>query len=219
MPQDDPTIHVEQIDSAEGADRLSAILTAIAEAQDKDRISIGDLLEALRHRALGALMFIFAVPTALPMPPGVSAILGAPLLFLTAQLTLGMRPWLPKFITQRSLSRVDFSRVVATTVPWLAKAESVMRPRLTLLAMRPSVQVVGLIALCMSIVLFLPIPLGNMLPSIAICIMALGVLERDGVWILFGIGLAAASVIIVWGVFWALIFGGLFVLSKFFGIG
>jgi hypothetical protein len=219
MPQDDPTIHVEQIDSAEGADRLSAILAAIAEAQDKDRISIGDLLEALRHRALGALMFIFAVPTALPMPPGVSAILGAPLLFLTAQLTLGMRPWLPKFITQRSLSRVDFSRVVATTVPWLAKAESVMRPRLTLLAMRPSVQVVGLIALCMSIVLFLPIPLGNMLPSIAICIMALGVLERDGVWILFGIGLAAASVIIVWGVFWALIFAGLFVLSNFFGIG
>jgi hypothetical protein len=219
MPQDDPTIHVEQIDSAEGADRLSAILTAIAEAQDKDRISIGDLLEALRHRALGALMFIFAVPTALPMPPGVSAILGAPLLFLTAQLTLGMRPWLPKFITQRSLSRVDFSRVVATTVPWLAKAESVMRPRLTLLAMRPSVQVVGLIALCMSIVLFLPIPLGNMLPSIAICIMALGVLERDGVWILFGIGLAAASVIIVWGVFWALIFAGVFVLSNFFGIG
>lgn len=218
MPHHDPTIHIEQVDSAEGADRLSAILTAIAEAQDKDRISIGDLLEALRHRALGALMFIFAVPTALPMPPGVSAILGAPLLFLTAQLTLGMRPWLPRFITQRSLSRVDFSRVVATTVPWLAKAEGVMRPRLIPLARRPAVQLVGLIALCMSIVLFLPIPLGNMLPSIAICIMALGVLERDGVWILFGIGLAVASVIIVWGVFWALIFAGLFVLSNFFGI-
>jgi hypothetical protein len=212
-------VHLEQVDSAEGADRLSAILTAIAEAQDKDRISIGDLLEALRRRALGALMFIFAVPTALPMPPGVSAVLGAPLLFLTAQLTLGMRPWLPRFITQRSLSRLDFARVVATTVPWLAKAESVMRPRLTLLAIRPAVQVVGLIALCMSIVLFLPIPLGNMLPSIAICIMALGVLERDGVWILFGIAVAIASVIIVWGVFWALIFGGLFVLSRFFGIG
>jgi hypothetical protein len=219
MPHHDPTVHLEQVDSAEGADRLSAILTAIAEAQDKDRISIGDLLEALRRRALGALMFIFAVPTALPMPPGVSAVLGAPLLFLTAQLTLGMRPWLPRFITQRSLSRVDFARVVATTVPWLAKAESVMRPRLTLLAMRPAVQVVGLIALCMSIVLFLPIPLGNMLPSIAICIMALGLLERDGVWILFGVTVAIASVIIVWGVFWALIFGGLFVLSRFFGIG
>jgi hypothetical protein len=219
MPHPDPTLHHAQEDRPSGGERLSAILTAIAEAQDKDRISIEDLLRALRHRALGALMFIFAVPTALPMPPGVSAVLGAPLLFLTAQLTLGMRPWLPRFITQRSLSRADFANVVATVVPWLAKAEGVMRPRLTMLARRPAVQLVGLIALCMSIVLFLPIPLGNMLPSIAICIMALGVLERDGVWILLGIGVALASVIIVWGVFWALIFGALFVLSSFFGIG
>ena len=94
-----------------------------------------------------------------------------------------------------------------------------MRPRLTLLAMPPFVRLVGLVALCMSIVLFLPIPLGNMLPSIAICIMALGVLERDGIWILIGIAVAAASMVIVWGVFWALVFGGLYVLSKFFGIG
>lgn len=212
-------IHLEQVDSAEGADRLSAILTAIAQAQDKERISVGDLLEALRRRALGALMFIFAVPTALPMPPGVSAVLGAPLLFLTAQLMLGMQPWLPRFITDRSLSRVDFEKVVNTTAPWLAKAESVMKPRFIVLAARPVVHLVGLVAFCMSIILFLPIPLGNMLPSIAICIMSLGLLERDGVWIIVGLILAGLSVIVVWGVFWALIFGGLFLLSNFFGIG
>src|SRR5690606_20456601 len=107
MADRDPGISIEHVDSAEGADRLSAILTAIASAQDKDRISIGDLLEALRRRALGALMFIFAVPTALPMPPGVSAITGAPLLFLSLQLMLGLQPWLPKIVTSRSLSRVD----------------------------------------------------------------------------------------------------------------
>src|SRR5688572_7717655 len=101
MADEDHSIHIGHVDRAEGADRLSAILKAIAEAQDKDRISIGDLLEALRRRALGALMFIFAVPTALPMPPGVSAIVGAPLLFLSFQLMLGMKPWLPKIITDR----------------------------------------------------------------------------------------------------------------------
>lgn len=218
MTHDDHHIHVEQVDKAEGADRLSAILTAIAEAQDKDRISIGDLLEALRRRALGALIFIFAVPTALPMPPGVSAVLGAPLLFLTIQLMLGMRPWLPQLITDRSLSRVDFQRVVRTVAPWLARAESIMRPRLTFLAQRPAVYLVGLTSVVMAIVLFLPIPLGNMLPSVALCIMALGLLERDGVWILIGLAVGAASVVIVWGVFWALLFGALFVLSNFFGM-
>lgn len=218
MADEEPQIRIEHVDAAEGADRLSAILLAIAQAQDKDRISVGDLLEALRRRALGALMFIFAVPTALPMPPGVSAIVGAPLLFLSAQLMLGMRPWLPKIITDRSLSKVDFDKVVATTAPWLAKAESIMRPRMQFLARRPVVHLVGLVALAMSIVLFLPIPLGNMLPSVAICIMSLGVLERDGVWVLIGVGTAIASVVIVWGVAWALIFGALYVLSNFFGI-
>jgi hypothetical protein len=219
MAEEEHPVNIEHVDAAEGADRLSAILLAIAQAQDKDRISIGDLLEALRRRALGALMFIFAVPTALPMPPGVSAVVGAPLLFLSAQLMLGMRPWLPKIITDRSLSRVDFEKVVTTVAPWLAKAESIMKPRLQFLAKRPVVHLVGLVALLMSIVLFLPIPLGNMLPSVAICIMSLGILERDGAWVLIGIGLGILSVVVVWGVMWALIFGALFVLSNFFGMG
>lgn len=219
MAEEHHPIELTHVDRAEGADRLSAILMAIAEAQDKERISIGDLLEALRRRALGALMFIFAVPTALPMPPGVSAIVGAPLLFLAVQLMLGMNPWLPKFITDRSLSRVDFQRVVAIVAPWLARAERIMRPRMTMLARRPAVYVLGFACLAMSIILFLPIPLGNMLPSVAICIMALGLLERDGVWIIGGLLTAVLSVVVVWGVMWAMLFAALYVLQNLFGIG
>lgn len=218
MADSDPEIRIEHVDRAEGADRLSAILTAIASAQDKDRISIGDLLEALRRRALGALMFIFAVPTALPMPPGVSAITGAPLLFLSLQLMLGLQPWLPKIITSRSLSRVDFERVVKKVTPWLARAEAIMRPRLQFLAKRPAVHVVGFACLAMSIILFLPIPLGNMLPSVAISIMALGLLERDGIWIIIGLVTAVLSVVVVWGVVWAMLFAALFVIRNVFGL-
>ena len=217
MTEQHTPIHIETVDAEEGADRLSAILKAIASAQDKERVAVADLLEALRHRALGALIFIFAVPNALPMPPGVSAILGAPLLFLTFQLMVGMPPWLPKLITDRSLSRVDFERVVNTISPWLAKAEAIMRPRLTFLARRPSVNIVGLISLVLAIILFLPIPLGNMLPSIALAIMSLGLLERDGVWIVIGLVTAVVSVVIVWGVVWGLVFAALYVLSAVFG--
>ncbi|HHY50119.1 MAG TPA: exopolysaccharide biosynthesis protein, partial [Alphaproteobacteria bacterium] len=185
----------------------------------RDRISVGDLLEALRHRALGALMFIFAAPTALLMPPGVSAITGAPLLFLSIQLMLGLRPWLPRIISARSLSRVDFEKVVKSLAPWLARAESIMRPRFSFLGRRPSLYAVGLACFVMSVILFLPIPLGNMLPSAAIAVMALGLLERDGIWI--GIGFAAAllSVVIVWGVVWASVVAGLFLLQTFVGLG
>lgn len=218
MAEHHPDIDLSGIDKTEGADRLSAILNAIANSGDKDRISILDLLDALRRRALGALIFIFAVPTALPMPPGVSAIVGAPLLFLTVQLMLGMKPWLPRLISERSLPRADFQRVVTTVSPWLSRAERLMRPRLTFLAHRPAIFLVGFTSVLMAVILFLPIPLGNMLPSVALCIMALGLLERDGIWILIGLAVAAASVVIVWGVFWALVFGALYVLSNWFGL-
>jgi hypothetical protein len=219
MAEDDHSIHVEHVDAAEGADRLSAILTAIAEAQDKDRISIGDLLVALQRRALGALMFIFAVITALPMPPGVSAVVGAPLVFLTAQLMLGMHAWLPKIITDRSLSRVDFARVMKAATPWLAKAEGIMRPRLEFLAKRPAVHFVGLVAFVMAVILLLPIPGGNMAPSIAICIIALGLLERDGLWVIIGVVTGIVSVGVLSVLYWALIMGSIFLVSSFLGLG
>lgn len=218
MAEDDPTINLGDVPPSEGADRLSAILTAIAKGQDRERISIADLLHALEHRAIGALMFIFAVPNAIPVPPGVSAVLGAPLIFLSFQLMIGRRPWLPKLITDRSLSRVDFEKVVDLTAPWLARAERLMRPRFEFLAKPPAEYLVGAICLLLSIILFLPIPLGNMLPAFTICILALGVLERDGLWIGIGVASAIGAVVIVWGVVLALVWSALFVLGNVFGI-
>lgn len=71
---------------------LSVVLFRLVHDSRRERISIGDLLTALGDRAVGALMFVFAAPNILPVPPGVSTLLGAPLLFLSAQLMLGMRP-------------------------------------------------------------------------------------------------------------------------------
>jgi hypothetical protein len=216
---DEPHIHIEHVDKNEGADRLSAILSAIAQAQDKERISIGDLLEALKRRALGALMFIFAIITALPMPPGVSAIVGAPLVFLTAQLMLGMNAWLPKLITDRSLSRVDFERVVKAASPWLARAEGIMKPRFEFLAKRPSIYVVGFVAFFMALLVLLPIPGANMAPSISICIIALGLLERDGVWITIGVVVGVVSTVVVAALYWVAITWAISLVVSFFGWG
>lgn len=202
-----------------GADfRLSALLAEIAGGPEDDRISIGDLLAALKRRALGALIFIFAVPVALPLPPGVSTVFGAPLLFLTAQLMLGMKPWLPKFITNRSLKRGEFKRIISAVAPWLHRAESVMRPRLSFVGQRPFVYLLGLMCLILSIILFLPIPLGNMLPALAVAIISLGLLARDGLWMLIGLAVGVLAIVIVWGVLWAMIFAALFVVGNVFGL-
>ena len=115
---------------------LLSMLLALAQDDSRARISIGDLLAALGDRALAALLFVFAVPNVLP-PPGTSTILGAPLVFLAAQLAFGLRPWLPGVIADRTIAREDCAGLVRRISPWLARAERLLRPRAVLLVLPP----------------------------------------------------------------------------------
>lgn len=197
--------------------RLWAILRSLARDSSRERISIGDLLDTLHDRAFGALIFIFAFPNILPTPPGTSAILAVPLVFLTAQMMLGRKPWLPGFIANRSMARKDFASMTERVVPWLARAERLLRPRLMILASPPIEYIVGAICFLLAAVLLLPIPLGNMLPAFAICLFSLGILGRDGIWIVLGLIATIISAIVVSGVVYALLKSAIFIISNAFG--
>ncbi|MDQ1818076.1 exopolysaccharide biosynthesis protein [Massilia sp. CCM 9210] len=195
---------------------LSQLLRKLADDVSRDRIAVGDLLHALGDRAIGALLFIFAFPNILPVPPGTSAVLGAPLVFLAAQLTFGMRPWLPGFISRRSMPRTDFQGMIRRVVPWLERAEKLLRPRASVLALPPFEYIVGVVCLLLATVLVLPIPLGNMLPALSISLLALGLLERDGYAIALGLIAATMSAVVVSGVIWGIIKGIIFMISGVF---
>ncbi|WP_199259676.1 exopolysaccharide biosynthesis protein [Paracoccus binzhouensis] len=183
--------------------RLSGFLAVLARDETRERISVADLLALLKDRAIAALLALFAFPNTLPAPPGTSGILGLPLIYLSFQMMADRPPWLPGFIADRSVARTDFASVVARCTPFLAKAERLLSPRLPALTGPLAARLTGALCLGLSLVLLLPIPLGNMLPALAICVLALGVLERDGVWIIAGQLLALAAFAVVWGVVWA----------------
>lgn len=193
---------------------LSDMLHALAQDGSRERISVGDLLEALGDRALAALLFVFAFPNVLPVPPGTSALLGTPLIFLAAQLALGRAPWLPSLIARRSMSRADFAILVRRISPWLKRAERLLRPRLPMLT-RPWMECgVGVVCLLLALIVVLPIPLGNMLPALAISLLALGVLERDGLWVAAGVATAGAAMAVVSGMVFAMAKAALYLVAE-----
>ncbi len=196
--------------------RLSQVLDEIATDATRDRISVADLLVEMSGRAIGALLLLFALPNVLPTPPGTSAVLGMPLVYLAAQMMLGRVPWLPPFIANRSMGREDFAQMISRATPLLARAEKLLKPRLSVLVRHPAERFIGAVCLILAIVLMLPIPLGNMLPAIAISLIALGVLERDGVWVLFGLIVAGFSLFVVAGVLYALARSTIFLLTNAF---
>lgn len=199
---------------------LSALLRQIVLDHSRERISIADLIAISGDRAFGALLFIFATPNILPIPiPGFSAMLGLPLLYLTGQLLLGYdKPWLPNLISKRSFARRDFTQIVHRILPALTRAERILHPRLTMLASRPVERVIGAVTFLLAILIFLPIPLGNALPGVAIGLFALGILARDGIAILLGFVTSVLSVVVVSGVVYAMAVAAVFVVRQAFGV-
>ncbi len=179
------------------APRISEILDGLAGSRRKT-IAVQDVLEAFGDRAFGALMFVFAAPAALPMPPGVSAILGAPLLFITAQLMVGRRTlWLPKVIADRDMKLSDFVSLMEKLSPYLTWLERRLRPRLTFLYNPWSDRLIGAVCLALAIIIILPIPFTHMAPALALAAFGLGIAEKDGVLGLVGGLLTALGLLVL----------------------
>jgi hypothetical protein len=196
---------------------LSQVLSAIAADPVRDAIGVNDLITLLGGRGRAGLILLFALPNVLPAPPGMSGVLGLPLLYLSFQMMLGRVPWLPRFIGHRSMPRDRFALLVDTAAPWLARAERLLRPRWSWLINHRAERVIGAFCLLLAAVLALPIPFGNMLPALAISLIALGVLERDGLWVMIGTVTGLVSLFIVSGVVYALVRSTIFLLLNAFG--
>ena len=97
-----------------------------------------------------------------------------------------------------------------------AADEKLLRPRWSWLVGPRAEHVLGALTLVLAVVITLPIPFGNMLPAFAICLIALGVLERDGLWACFGILVGALALLLSATVAYAMLKGALFVLLGAF---
>ena len=170
--------------------RLSQVFSRLAD-EAGERVTVASILDALGDRSFAALLVMFASFNLLPLPPPSSAILGLPLLFVSAQLTFGAkRAWLPKFMAEKSMSAVQFRSLMDRVIPRLIQLERLIRPRYWPFWRRQGDRIIGTMALLLSTIVTLPIPLGNWLPAFAVALLGLALSERDG--ILFAIGSAVA---------------------------
>jgi hypothetical protein len=90
-------------------ERTSEVLRDLVGEGDADRITFREILTELRHRALGFALLIFALPCALPMPPGIPTVCGIAIVIIAVNLIAARRRlWLPSrtsSASRRSASR------------------------------------------------------------------------------------------------------------------
>ena len=195
--------------------RVSDLLQLLARTWPQERISLGDVIRLLGDRGYGVLMFVLALPGAVP---GLSSIAAIPLALVAVQLAIGLsRPWLPRFLAARSLSRTDFARMVERVEPYLMRIERLLRPRFLLLTGPVGERLMG--AMCLALALLLTVPILFNLPLIVpIALMSLALLERDGVFAAIGLGVGGLVLGAVVGLGWVSIQEGLQLAGKYLGM-
>ena len=194
--------------------RMSAAL-ASAEAEVKDpAVTLRALLAMLGEQGLLVFCGVLATPFLLPLSvPGMSTVLGLPMLLIGFAVMMSRVPWLPERLLNRSLPAPTVRGVLAKVRGWAERFEHLVRPRLLGLTGGRVVNFVngGLIIVAV-LLLMAPIPLVpfiNSLPALAIVLLCFGMAERDGVVILLGYLMTVVSTVYVGGLVLLVFYAGM----------
>ncbi|TCK28620.1 hypothetical protein EV667_2629 [Ancylobacter aquaticus] len=194
--------------------RTSELLSAIVTAHSAERIGVGEIVHALRNRAFGLSILLLGLPNCLPMPPGLPVICGILLCLVGGQMVMGRDElWLPRWLANRTLSRGLLEKIVNGSLKLIRRFEGYSRPRLPYFSSPSARFVLGGLVVVLGLLLLLPIPIfGNLPPGIAVVILGLGLVERDGVFILAGVVATLVSFGVMGLLSWLLFQGALAVI-------
>ncbi|MEW6389168.1 MAG: exopolysaccharide biosynthesis protein [Pseudomonadota bacterium] len=172
---------------------LAEVIEGFGE-DERPTLTVGEMLDAFDSRAFGAMLLVFGLLNTLPLPPGSSTILSLPILLLAPQIAMGAdHPWLPRRLTEKPLKRDDMRGLFRRLAPIVRSMELITRPRLRPMFAPMGERAIGVVCTLLAFVLVLPIPLGNLAPGATVAILALALLQRDGILALAGYLMALFS--------------------------
>jgi hypothetical protein len=166
--------------------------------QRPDSLTLHEFVERTGSRGFHLMVVLLALPLVVPISvPGFSTLIGSVIGLLALRAAIGKSAHLPAFLGRRTVSREFQDKMLGGSIRVLRLLEKVTRRRQTYWLKWPITRCINacLIAF-MALLLALPVPLpfSNPLPSCAVILLSVSMMEEDGVLIWFGYGLAAGSV-------------------------
>ena len=188
--------------------RISAVLTSLARNAG-ERLTVADIVSVLRDRAFALLVVLLGLPNCLPMPPPIPFVCGLLLALVAAQIAAGRAtPWLPRTLLTRSIPQDAVARAVTRALPILQRLERWSKPRIEFFERPVALRVLGIVLILLSIGLLVAAPIIGQIPlGIAVCLVGLGLVERDGVIVLVGIVAGCLGLALSFGFIFAVVAG------------
>lgn len=198
------TIETDIIDS----DAPRNLCQMLADLQEdlslrNDQVEFGWLLDRVSNRVYAAVLFLPALLAASPLTliPGISFIFAIITVLIIVQMMVRrQRVWLPKKLRNVYFNKRKVSKALRYMEKPAVRLDKFFRPRLMFLTSPYAGQKVILLVTLILAVLSGPatlVPFANLLFCIAILILAMGLLTRDGLLILFGLGITVPPIYIL----------------------
>jgi hypothetical protein len=169
--------------------RLSTDLQMLHSRVKDKSLTLAELKRSLKGRGPAMLLILLALPFCFIAIPGLSTPFGIAICLIGACLVIGCEPWLPRFIMQRRLSTTRLTQILTGATKVARQLEKFVRPRLAFLHAGPGMlRLIGLgtVIAGLGLMLPLPIPFSNSIPALAVVLLAIGMLEKDGLCVLLG---------------------------------
>lgn len=165
------------------------ILLLRREAKNKS-ISIEKILHLLSGKGRALIVIFLALPFCQPIQiPGFSIPFGIVIAFFGIRMAFGKHVWLPKMVLSKKITPASLQKITKKSLLLVKKMKRVVHPRLNGICRGPYMQMINGLAifiLGIFLALPLPIPLTNLASAWSIFLIALGVLEDDGLLVLAG---------------------------------
>ena len=177
----------------------STVLRDLLRHASTETITLAWLMERLGERSFGLVLLLLGLLATLP---GASVIAGILIAVPAFQMIQGRHaPLFPRFLAVRSFKTRRLAAMLDHAVPPLRYLERYIRPRWQA-RFGPAKRLVGLATLIVGSLLFVPIPLSNVPPALAIVLIAFAYLEEDGVLLCLTLAIILALLMIAGGVAW-----------------
>ncbi|MGC0371869.1 MAG: hypothetical protein DGJ47_000570 [Rickettsiaceae bacterium] len=171
----------------------SVILKRMGTKPLEQKTRISELMHDFHENGILLAMIFFALPVAIPLPypPGFTTIMGVPLIVLSLQLLIGSKKVrLPETINAYTIQNTKLKTISDKIVPIVEYVEKYIKPRYNFASSVYCEQILGLICLIASLAVAIPLPFTNAIPALGITVMSLGLMNRDGLVILYGVAIA-----------------------------
>ncbi|MBD1922688.1 exopolysaccharide biosynthesis protein [Microcoleus sp. FACHB-831] len=187
--------------------RFSKDINSLLERLASQPLTLAAILAETSERGFSLVIGLLVLPFLFPLPPGLTWFLGGGSLLLAAQMALGRRrPWLPKKIALFQFPPKFTQQLLKNIQKVTGVLEKIARPRLPKVARNRRVwQLNGVCMVWLSILLLLPIPFTNPIPTIGILLFVVATLEGDGLLMCISYGVTALIslfFVFVGGAFW-----------------